>query len=245
MNEKQDMRIVVNGYVCEILCGQIPRACKDGITGYLREHRDESKAPRWIQSRNPNYVSPEEIKGLWYDSEGVMVDLMASCGFFWEGFRRINDLHHLQGFGSGKEGVGIFDMSVLVEERLVAEFVPFDPPEDTGDRFHNLLNIPQRERDPLQLPQPNDQMVAISSGSWAKGTMEFHSHTGADFDPASLAITIVDATPIGIGEDHLVTGLRYEDRDLSSRIVREVEKDMYPVSWYSPEQSRWLDMYEE
>jgi hypothetical protein len=238
------MKIRVNGYVCEIVCGQIPRTCKDVFTAYILEHRDDSRVPDGIRTRNPDYVTPEQIKELWYQSDDVMGHLLSECGFAWQGYRGVNDLHHLHGFGSGKQGIGIFDISVFVQDRLASEFVPFDPPEDGNRYLQNLQNIPHSAMDPLTLSKVTDPMVAISAGTWAKGTMEFEAHLDAPFDPAVLAILVVDATQIGIGEDHLVVGLSYRSTVLPGHIVRETDKEMYPVSWYSPEQGRWLDMWE-
>ena len=244
MNKKSQFKIIVNGYVCEIVCGQIPRACKEVFTQYIRETRNDSSVPQWIRSRTPDYVSPEEIKRIWYEPNEVMEALMGACEFPWQGYRRINDLYHLQGFGSGKQGIGIFDMSVFAEDRLVAEFVPFDPPADANQLLLNIRNVPQRETEPLTQPKAKKQMIAVSAGSWGKGTMEFRFHTETDFDPSSLEMMVIDATQLGIGEDHLVHGLRYNTHVLPGTIARETDKEMYPVSWYSPEKNRWLDMYE-
>ena len=128
------LQIEISGYIAEIVCGQIPVECKDSFTRYLLQNRIEAEIPEWLLRRNPNYVSPDHIKRVWYFDNQVMQGIMKSCGHHWrKSYRDINHFCHLLGFGSGKAGIGIFELGVVVDEKPVLEFVPFEPSPETGD----------------------------------------------------------------------------------------------------------------
>jgi hypothetical protein len=74
--------------------------------------------------------------------------------------------------------------------------------------------------------------------------MVFRTAIDNEFDEDRLELPVADLTNLGIGEDHFVAGLRYAGKDLVGGTVRETGKEMYQVSWYSPQNGKWLDMYE-
>lgn len=73
---KRQLQIEVSGYLTEILSGQIPAECKDLFIRHLLQNRIETEIPKWLLRRNPNYVSPEEIKQTWYFDSGVMREIV-------------------------------------------------------------------------------------------------------------------------------------------------------------------------
>ena len=238
------IQINVTGYISEVVCGQIPIPAKEAFVRYVLENRNEAEIPAWLKRRNPNYVSPEYIKQIWYFENGVMRDIMKSAGFVWHTYREINDLCHWLGFGSGKGDIGLFEISVLMGDEPLIEFVPFEPTFETKQKFGKIKDIRVTRLDPEPLPRASEGHVAVSAGSWAKGTMAFRTGIENEFNEDSLELLIADLTNLGTGEDHFVAGLRYEGRNLAGGIVRETDKEMYQVLWHSPKKGKWLDMYE-
>ena len=98
--------------------------------------------------------------------------------------------------------------------------------------------------EPEPLPSPDGGYIAVSAGSWGKGVIRFSAEITEEFDEAKLELLVSDLANIGVGEDHFVSGLRYAGENLEGKIVKQGDKDMYQVSWYSPQKGRWLDMYE-
>jgi len=140
--------------------------------------------------------------------------------------------------------MGLFDIEVFEEGTRVTGFVPFEPTVDIGKRLGSIGHIRQaRDRAP-DVPRAAAGHVAVSGGSWAKGTMLFSAFSHTAFDEDALEIVLSDLTDIGVGEDHFVSGFRYKGVDLPGKITREVEKEMYPVSWYSTKKGRWLSLNE-
>ena len=244
MVNRQTFQIVISGYIAEIVCGQIPVECKDSFTRHLLQNRIEAEIPEWLLRRNPNYVSPDRIKQVWYFDNRVMQGIMKRSGHDWRTYRDINNFCHLSGFGSGKTGIGIFEVGVVVDQKPVLEFVPFEPPPETGDRLKKMEDIKLTWRGPVPLPSPNKGYIAVSAGSWGKGAIRFSAEITEEFDGAKLELLVSDLSNIGVGEDHFVSGVRYAGKKLEGEIVKQGDKDMYQVSWYSPHKERWLEMCE-
>jgi hypothetical protein len=239
------LQVEVSGYLSEIVCGQIPVRLKETFTRYLQENRAEGGIPYWLKKRRPDYVPSEEIERVWYADHRTMADLSRGCGGHWRGHRAVNHFYHRVGFGSGKGDVGLFTVTVFRGEERVMEFVPFEPPPADPLGFRNLADIPVARIESPPLPCPDPGEVAVSAGSWGKGAKAFRlGETGGGFKEEELELMVSDVTSLGIGEDHFVTGLRYGGRELRGEIIRRVEEQRYPVSWYSPAQGRWLQMYE-
>ncbi len=241
---KATIQINVSGYISEVVCGQIPVPAKESFTTHILEKRNEEKIPAWLKKRNPSYVRSEDIKQNWYFENDLMNDIMKDAGFVWNTYRQINDLCHWLGFGSGKGDIGLFEISVLMGDEPLIEFVPFVPFIETKQRFAQIKDIKVTRLDLEPLPLASEGHVAISAGSWAKGTMVFRADMDNGFDEDGLELLVADLTNLGIGEDHFVAGLRYAGKDLVGETVRETDKEMYQVSWYSHKKGRWLDMYE-
>jgi len=238
------IQINVSGYISEVVCGQIPIPAKEAFGRYILENRNEAEIPAWLKRRKPSHVSLEYIKQVWYFENDLMNDIMKGAGFVWNTYRQVNDLSHRLGFGSGKEDIGLFEISVLVGDELLIEFVPFEPTIETKKKFGKIKDIKLTRLHPEPIPCAEQGHIAISAGSWAKGTMVFRTGIDNEFDEDNLELLIADLTNLGIGEDHFMAGLRYAEKDLVGEIVRETDKEMYQVSWYSPKKGRWLDMYE-
>jgi len=238
------LQIEISGYIAEIVCGQIPVECKNSFTRHLLQNRNEDEIPEWLSRRNPNYVSPNYIKSVWYSDNRVMQGIMKRCGHYWRTYRDINDFCHMLGFGSGKEGIGLFEIGVAFDGTPVLEFVPFEPPLETGDRFKKMEDIELTWLAPEPLPSPDNGYIAVSAGSWEKGIIRFSTEITEKFNEAKLELLVSDLANIGVGEDHFVSGLRYAGKRLEGEIVQQGDKDMYQVSWYSPKKGRWLDMHE-
>lgn len=242
--QKEEFRLKVNGYVSEVLCGEIPLRCKQAFIRYLLGNRNAAEIPSWVIKRCPHYVSPEEIKQLWYHQNDVMRDIFAEQDFPWQNYRQVNQFFHSMGFGSGKEGLGLFEMALEREEKIVLEFVPFEP---TIESVHPLIPINRLKQEwlkPPAVPSPREGFVAVSSGSWAKGSMVFSLPRESGFQEEALEILVTDLSAIGIGEDYFVAGLRYGGQELRGVVIRETDKEMHQVVWYSPDRQRWMDMYE-
>jgi hypothetical protein len=238
------MQINVSGYISEVVCGQIPLSAKNAFTAHILKNRNKEEIPAWLKKRNPSYVSPEHIKQIWYFENDVMKSIMKGVGFVWHSYREIKDLSHRRGFGSGKGDIGLFEISVLLKGKPLVEFVPFEPTIETKQRFAKIKDIKVNRLYPESLPRAKEGHVVISAGSWAKGTMAFRFDMDNEFHEDGLEILVADLTNLGIGEDHFVAGLKYAGKDLAGEIVRETEKEMYQVSWYSPKKGKWLHMYE-
>ena len=242
--KKEVLQLKVSGYVSEVLCGEIPVRCKQAFTRYLLRNRNAAEIPSWVIKRCPHYVSPEEIKQLWYHQDDVMRDIFAQQDFAWKGCRQVNQFLHLQGFGSGKEGLGLFEMLLEKEGKIILEFVPFEP---TMESAHPLIPIDRLKQEwlkPPGTPSPREEFVAVSAGSWAKGSMVFSLPRESGFQEDALEILVTDLSAIGIGEDHFVAGLRYGGQELRGEVIRETDKEMHQVVWYSLHRQRWMDMYE-
>jgi len=237
------LEIRVNGYITEILCGQIPIPAKEALAGHLLENRDEADIPEWLKRRNPTYVSQEEIKRLWYSEDEMMHGIMKKHGFSWSSYMQVNDFCHQSGFGSGKGDIGLFEISVFVGSKTVTEFIPVEPTIETGHELHKIEDIKVAWLNPESLPRSSEGQVAVSAGSWAKGTMVFRTEIEDEFDHSFLELLVQDLSNLGSGEDHFVAGLRYAGRDLVGQIVRAGDREFFQVSWYHPERGRWLEMH--
>ncbi|MBW2283465.1 MAG: hypothetical protein JRF65_02565, partial [Deltaproteobacteria bacterium] len=179
MKSKKTIDIHVNGYVCEIVCGQIPVLAREAVARHLIKNRDDAHIPEWMKKRYPSYVNPDAVKDLWYQQNDVMANIMKSCGPPWTGYRDVNGFCMMRGFGTGKGDMGLFDIEVFEEGTRVTGFVPFEPTVDIGKRLRSIGHIRQaRDRAP-DVPRAAAGHVAVSGGSWAKGTMLFSafSHT--------------------------------------------------------------------
>ena len=89
MVNRQTLQIFCSGYIAEILCGQIPVECKDSFTRHLLQNRIEAETPAWLLRRNPNYVSPDRIKHLWYFDKRMMQDIMKLKFLFWMKYKNV------------------------------------------------------------------------------------------------------------------------------------------------------------
>ena len=242
--EKEEFQLKASGYVSEVLCGEIPIQCKQAFTRHLLGNRNAAEIPSWLIRRCPHYVRPEEIKQLWYDQNDAMRDIFAEQGFSWTGYRRVDQFLHLQGFGSGKEGLGLFEMVLERDGNIILEFVPFEPALESTHPLVPINRLKQEWLEPPAIPSPREGYVAVSSGSWAKGTVAYPLPYDTGFQPELFEILVTDLTGIGMGEDHFVTGFQYGGKELQGEIIRETQREMYQVVWYSPHRQRWLDMYE-
>jgi len=238
------VQIEISGYIAEIVCGRIPVECKDAFTRHLLQNRIEAQIPDWLLRRNPDYVSPDHIKRVWYFDNRVMQGIMKPCGHDWRTYRDINDFCHLLGFGSGKEGIGLFEIGVAIDDKPVVEFVPFEPSPETVGTLKKMEDIELTWLEPQPLPSPDKVYIAVSAGSWGKGVVRFSAEITEEFNETKLKLLVSDLTNIGVGEDHFVSGLKYAGEKLEGEIVKQGDKDMYQVSWYSPQKRRWLEMFE-
>ncbi len=242
--KKEKLQLRISGYVSEVLCGEIPLRCKRAFVHYLLGNRNAAKIPSWIIERYPNYVSPEEIKRFWYDENEIMREIFAQQDFSWTDYRHINRFFHMVGFGTGKEGLGLFEIVLEKDGRTVLEFVPFEPAIASSHPLLKMDRLKQKRRESPGIPSPHEGYVAVSSGSWAKGTIVFPLPGSMPFREEALEILVMDLTGIGIGEDYFVSGLRYRGEELSGEIIRESDRERYQVVWYSLAHGRWMDMYE-
>ncbi len=244
MSEKTGFHVEVSGYVSEVLCGEIPVAFKEAFTRYIMENRDEKSIPPWLLKSSPHCVSSEQIQQVWYFENRVITDLMEQCGGRWNTCWDVNNVFHFLGFGSGKEGIGIFEMAVVQQGQTILEFVPFEPTIDSPAHFRDMKTLSVRVVAPPLLPCPEEGYVLVSAGAWRKGILRFHGPVSKALHPDRLEILEIDLTDLGVGEDHFVAGLRYDGEDLSAQIVKTGVKEMYPVSWFSPRKQKWRPMYE-
>lgn len=241
---QRDLQLRVSGYISEVFCGQIPHRCMRAFARYLLKNRDKSRIPSWWLTRCPHYVSSEEIKRLWYTEDSTLQRLFSELNFRWTNYRAIHHYHHLSGFGSGKGGLGLFEIVLEEHGETLEEFIPFKPDIEADHPIHPIDVIRQSWLPALSTPAAPKGHIAVTAGSWGKGSRSFSLRIPGPVRKEDLEILVRDLTPLGVGEDYFVAGLRYAGRDLNGEIVREDEKEMYQVVWYSPEKKRWLDMYE-
>ena len=233
----------VNGYVCEIMCGYIPSSLKQAFIDHLLSEEAGDDRPEWVLKRTPNYVNPDRVRSMWYENDDLMGRLALRAGCTWRSYRDIRDVFHGIGFGTGKDTIGLFDIQVRADEKLLMEFVPFDPVDRMGHPLVRLEDVAVIRNPAPPPPAPRQGLVAVSGGSWAKGTLRFSGDLGGGFDPDALALMVMDLTSLGVGEDHFVSEIRYRGQPLGGEIIREIDREMYPVSWYSHEKARWRPMY--
>ena len=245
MDENRGFHLEVSGYVSELFCGTIPMAFKEAFTRYLIHNRERSGIPEWLLKSSPHYVSSDQIQKIWYFEDKIMRGLMGNSERPWTTYRGINDLCSLLGFASGKEGIGIFEMGIIQNGRTILEFVPFEPTPDSPDRYRNIDELSIRQLDPPLPPSPGPGYVAVSAGTWAKGVIRFDVPIANSFHPERLKLLSIDLTDLGVGEDHFVSGLAYEEKELVGEVVKIGEREMYPVSWYSRSEDRWRHMHEK
>ena len=87
--------------------------------------------------------------------------------------------------------------------------------------------------------------MAVSSGTWAKGTAIYGAKIHGQFVFEDLELALADLTNIGTGEDCFVAGFRYAGENLSIRITRETAVELLPVSWFSTAKKKWLELSEQ
>ena len=241
---KKEILIRISGFLSEVICGRIPQPCKDAVTRYLAANRHAHDIPEWLLRRNPNYIPAEQIERLWYADHEIMRRITAPFGLDWNTHREVNDICHLTGFGSGKQGIGLFELMVTAGPKPVIEYVPFDPGPEGGDRLRDMKHIRLNGPETIAFPSLEPDQVAISTGSWGKGIMAFRVKGEQGFDETKLELRVADLTPLGIGEEHFVSGIAYEGRPLKGEIVDQGARDRYPVLWYDPQAHQWRQMYE-
>lgn len=244
MAEQKTFQIVVSGYISEVVCGTIPVSFKEAFMHYLIKNRDESLIPEWLLKGSPHYVSSDQIQQMWYFEEKMMGELMGNCGHQWSTYRDVNDLCRFLGFGSGKEGIGIFEIGIVQDGETILEFIPFEPTPDSPGHLRNMDSLSIRNLKPPPLPCLNDGYIAVSAGTWAKGMLSFAVPSVDKFYADHLELLVIDLTDLGVGEDHFVSGLRYEGKELIGELAKKGEEEMYQVSWYSPQKGRWLHMHQ-
>ena len=227
-----------------MVCGQIPHACKDAFRRHLIAKRDTHNIPEWQLRHNPDYVSSGQIERLWYDDDEAMIQVMRSCGLDWHTYRDVDDFGHHLGFGSGKEGIGLFDIVVKAGGRSLVEYVPFEPGPDSPKQLRNMKYVGLRNLNPVSHPSPETGHVAVSAGLWAKGIIRFSIEMETDFDEAGLMLLVSDLTHLGIGEEYFVSGITYMGTQLKGEIISQGEKERYPVLWLASQSNRWFQMYE-
>jgi hypothetical protein len=237
-------KLEVNGYVCEIMCGYISLSLKKAFTEHLLSQEAGHDRPEWVLKRTPNYVNPDRIRSIWYENDDFMGQMAQRAGCTWRSYRDIHDVFYGIGFGTGKEGIGLFDIQVKKDETLLMEFVPFDPVDEMDHPLLRLEDVAAIRPPAPSPPGRREGLVAVSGGSWGKGTLRFCGDLEGDFDPGALALIVMDLTNLGVGEDHFVSEIRYKGQPLEGKVIREIDREMYPVSWYSHEKSRWLPMYD-
>jgi len=245
MARKKRLKIEASGYVTRIVCGKFPFAGKKALIGHLLKNRDESVIPGWRTKRNPNYLSPEEIKSAWYLDNPVMNRIMKDIGLSWKTHWEINEFCDIKGFGSGKEGIGLFGICIYIDNKPVMELFPFEPVFESNKKQGNIDDIRVFWKEPEPTPSVESGFVAVSSGTWAKGTAIYSSEIQGQFLFEDLELVLVDLTNIGTGEDYFVVGFRYEGESLPIKITRETAVELLPVSWFSTTKNRWLELSEQ
>ncbi len=238
------IEIRISGFIGEVICGQIPLSCLEAVCSHLTTNRDAAEIPEWVLRRNSFYVPAHQIEHLWYADDATMRRITGPCGLDWRTHREIDDLCCLLGFGSGRDGIGIFDLAVFVDGNPRSEFVPFDPGPDGGDRLRDMRDIRLNGPRPVSFPAPRSGHRAISGGSWGKGVMRYDLKTREDFNPALLELSVTDLTPLGPGEEHFISGVVYAGRRLKGNILEQGALERYPVLWHDPHACRWRPLYE-
>ena len=114
MARKKYLKIEVSGYITRIVCGKIPLESKKAFIDYLLNNWDHAATPAWIKKRNPNYLSSEEINRLWYFDNSTMQRIMKGKEFDWRTHWEVNEFCNIKGFGSGKEGIGLFEIGISI-----------------------------------------------------------------------------------------------------------------------------------
>lgn len=239
------LEIQVNGYVSRILCEEIPLASKEAFTEFLRCRRDEADLPKWQSKMSTQFVSPTEVSMWWYRESDILRNWMRERGIPWKAERHTQVFHRFTGLGSGREGIGLFDLAVGVGRGNVCVYYPFGPPEGMDGEARRMDRISVCWLNPPGVPTPARGHVVVVSGTWARGTMVFRGELDAGFEEGRLEIMAMDLSGLGVGEDHFVTGLRYDGRNLAGEILREEGLETYPVCWYSPARRTWVGMGEE
>lgn len=242
MARKKHLKIEVSGYITRIVCGKIPFESKKAFIDYLLNNRAHAATPTWIKKRNPNYLSSEEINRLWYFDNSTMQRLMRGTGLDWKTHWGVNEFCDIKGFGSGKEGIGLFEIGVSIDNKPVMKFYPFEPVFESNLIIGKMDDIRICWKIPLPEPSAGRGFVAVSAGTWAKGTAFFSAKIQSPFLKENLEMELADLTNTGTGEDCFVTGFRYEGRSLPIEITRETDRQFLPVSWFSNTSRKWLHM---
>jgi len=232
------MKIIIKlkGYVCEIFCGNIPLNVIRAIAAEARSQCAKLEA-LGIKS------SPQSAAAdLWYGQSPEINDLMGKFGSAWDGFMSVNHFGCYSGIGSGKDGLGVFEMEIYDAGKLLLTFVPPPLQPELKDRFMGLDKIGIKSVASPTLPYAGEDLVPISSGLWGIGKMEFHLEKGLQFDPEALEFVTTDLCDIGIAEDCLTTGITYNGMAISGLPFPGPSREPYPVVWYSQEQRRWLGL---
>jgi hypothetical protein len=239
------LEILANGYIGRILCERIDFDYKQAFTAFVRSSGDVESLPDRAGPRGRQFVSPTEVSAWWLSEPEALRKWMKARGLPSRDSLKPQRIHRLEGLGSGKDGIGIFEMTIRQNGRPPSAYYPFDPPEGMCGDARRMDRIPVFRLDPPRVPTAAHGFVTVVSGAWARGTMRFLGSVETDFDESRLEIVAVDLTDLGIGEDHFVAGMRYGGQDLSAEVVREESPEPYPVCWYSPTKKTWLGMEEE
>jgi hypothetical protein len=242
MARKKQLIIEVSGYITRIVCGKFPIAGKKALVEYLLKKRDDSAIPAWIIRRNPNYLSSEEIKSIWYLDNPAMKRIMKGAGLNWENNWAINEFCDMKGFGSGKEGIGLFEICVHIDNKPVIQLFPFEPAFESNKKMGRIEDIRVCWHKPEPSPLGQSGYVAVSAGTWAKGTALFGAEISGPFLFEELELVLADLTNMGTGEDSFVAGFRYAGESLPIEITRETDMELLPVSWFSTSKNRWLEI---
>ncbi|MFC1883138.1 hypothetical protein ACFL2O_00065 [Thermodesulfobacteriota bacterium] len=244
MVRKKNLKIEVNGYVSRITCGRFPASAKKALMEYLLKNRDDSELPDWIKKRNPNYLKTEDLKRLWYGENNIMEQIMKSAGFGWKTHWEINDFCDITGFSSGKDGIGLFGLRILIEGELYLELVPFETTFQSNKKLRKIDDLKRTWSEPILIPEIESGFIAVSGGTWAKGTALYEKKIKGEFEMKDLGLVLTDLTGIGTGEDFFVSGITYFGELLPMKITREVDREMFPISWFSGKKKKWFEIHE-
>lgn len=157
-------------------------------------------------------------------------------------YQEVDGFCHVLGFGTGKDGLGLFEIAVHIDGMREAEYVPFTPPPECPPSIVPMDTLPLVRLPSPLAPVPSRGYVVVSSGSWAKGTLSYAWETVGPFDDHALEILVRDLSELGIGEDTFVEGFRYRGIPSPPRILKVEPAEFYPVSRYDPERGRWTDL---
>jgi hypothetical protein len=211
---------------------------------YLLKNRDDSELPDWIKKRNPNYLKTEDLKRLWYGENKIMKQLMENTGFNWKSHWEINDLCDITGFSSGKGGIGLFEVRIFVGGELYMELVPFEPAFEYNKKLGKIDDFKRTWAEPILIPETGGGFIVVSGGTWAKGDAIYEKKIREGFEIKNLELVLADLTGIGTGEDFFVSGLKYCGEMLPIKITREVDREMFPIAWFSEKKKKWLEIHE-